>query len=101
LSVKAELLSHLQELKKKALEANNVEAIADIDRLSALIETEGKKIVEKPAYRVHLESCLLQGEHPKTQQETRTKMKECAKKWSEMSEEDKKKIRGELELRES
>jgi hypothetical protein len=99
LSVKADLLNRLQELKKKALEANDVESLADASRLMALIETEGQKIVEKPPYRIHLERCLIQGERPKTQQETRDRMKECAKNWSQMSEEEKKKIRGELELR--
>jgi hypothetical protein len=99
MSVKASLLTLLEDLKRKAQEEQNAEDLAEISKLTALIETEGQKIVETPPYRVFLEKCLIEGEKPKTQEETREKLKSCAKKWAELPEDKKEKIEGKLEVR--
>lgn len=97
--VKAAVLSRIDELKKEAQDKGDVDGVVEATTLRALVETEGKKLVEKPPYRVHVERCLLEGPPPKTQAETREKMKKCAEKWVSMPEEEKQKIGKELEIR--
>lgn len=99
--VKASVLTFLEELRKNAQEAQKIEDLVEISKLSKLVETEGQTIVEVPGYRIFVEKCLLEDPKATTQEETRQKMSTCAQKWSELPEEEKKKIKGELEIRES
>ncbi len=98
--VKAKILKQLDELKEQAVISGDVNSVVEASKLSALVETEGAKIVEKPAYRIHMDKCLLEGPRPKTQEEAREKMKQCAKQYEEMTEEEKQKLGKELEARE-
>ncbi len=98
--VKAATLVYIEGLKKAAQEAGDVEGVAEASKLRALVETEGLKIVKKPGHHVFVAQCLAEEPHPESQGATREKMKGCAKRWGEMSEEEKKKYGDSLELRE-
>jgi hypothetical protein len=87
----------IQEEKKRAQAANDVQYLADLNKVEGLLRTGGGILRTENPYTEFIAKCVLStsGTKPKTLGEVQRNLQACAAKWSALSEEEKKRLRKE------
>jgi hypothetical protein len=93
-NTRQEILNLVREKQKRARERGDIQKQIELNKIEKVIETGGGILKRENPYVNFTQSCMLSEapSKPLTLGQVQEKMKECAAKWKQLSEEEKKRL---------